>query len=182
MKLTLGIIAAVSLFTLSVSADCEATYNSTLASVEANKASVLQIVTKTAEANQDCVCEIVKAAIIASEADKELVGQIVDKAIVASPDNMRLISQCAIAIAPDAAQEVQKVLAKFTPQSGASYSAKGYSPKGGPKDVIGPDPRGPVTGPAGFNPLDGPPVVAPVPGFASDPFIPFEEVSDPTCV
>lgn len=155
MKLTLGIIAAASLLAFSASPDCEAVYKTTLKSIEADKVAVLDVVSASVEANEDCVCEIVKAAIIASEADKALVGQIVQSAIVASPDNMRLISQCAIAIAPDAATEVQKVLAKFTPQAGTSYSAKGYSAKsakGGPAIA---EPTAPVSA---YNPLDSVPV------------------------
>lgn len=178
MKLTLGIIAAASLFAFSADVDCESVYKSTLSSVESNKASVLEVVTTTVEANQDCVCEVVKAAIIASEADKTLVGEIVSVAIVASPDNMRLISQCAIAIAPDAINEVQKVLAKFTPQAGENYSAKGgysaKSAKGGvaPDEEVAPEPSA--------NPLDGPTTFSYVPGVTADPFVPFEEVSDPS--
>ncbi len=172
MKLTLGIFAAAALFASSADVDCDAIYKLTLNEVEANKESVVDIVSTQVEANQDCACEVTKAAIIASEADKALVGEIVSAAIVASPDNMRLISQCAIATAPDAMTEVQKVLAKFAPQAGGSYSAKGgYSAKN-PKGGIAPAQE---AAPAMANPLDGPTVIGATP---FEPYFPIDEKGD----
>ena len=131
--------------------------------VKADEAKVLEVVEAQVSANSGCACEVVKAAIVATEADKDLVRQIVEVAVVASPDEMVLIAQCAVAVAPDSVGEVQKVLASFDPQSGASSgSSKGGMSKGGLNEGSTPPPSGVA------NPLDGPLAVG---GPGGDPFL-----------
>ena len=141
--------------------------------VKADEAKVLEVVEAHASANLGCACEVVKAAIISTEANKELVRQIVEVAVVAAPTEMRLIAQCAVAVAPDSVNEVQKVLASFDPQSGeSSFSSKGGLSKGG----LDKGPR--IPAPSIANPLDGP--LNPG-GPGSDPFLPeFPPFQPPT--
>ncbi|MES2474197.1 MAG: hypothetical protein V4640_00355 [Verrucomicrobiota bacterium] len=87
--------------------------------------SLLEVVAAEVAANPHCCCEIVKSSIQTIEADPILVVEIVDAAIQSSPEHMRLISQCAIAMAPEALSAVQAHLAKLDPQGGdADSSAK----------------------------------------------------------
>ena len=78
-------------------------------------------------------CEVVKHAIVILNADKKTVAQIVEAAIMASPENIRIITQCAIAVAPDALTEIQDVYNKYTKTGnsgkGGSKSAKEFFPK-----------------------------------------------------
>jgi hypothetical protein len=80
-------------------------------------------------------CEVIKKAIVILNADKKTVARIVEAAIMASPENIRIITQCAIAVAPDALTEVQDVYNKYTKvgdgKGGAksSKSAKQFFPK-----------------------------------------------------
>lgn len=151
--------------------------------VTAQPANVLEVVEKQLSANPGCECEVVKAAIEASEADAELVASIVETAISISPDQMRLISQCAVAVAPDALGEVQSVLGRLDPNKGeTSYSAKSakspkepidVKPAWNPLDFPGQGPVGPNPGgPGGFPviPPGLPPTVPPVinPPFGTD--------------
>ena len=77
-------------------------------------------------------CEVVKKAIVILNADKKTVAQIVEAAIMASPENIRIITQCAIAVAPDALTEIQDVYNKYTKVGsgkGGAKSAKEFFPK-----------------------------------------------------
>jgi hypothetical protein len=77
-------------------------------------------------------CEVVKEAIVILNADKKVVAQIVEAAIMASPENIRIITQCAIAVAPDALTEIQDVYNKYTKVGsgkGGAKSAKELFPK-----------------------------------------------------
>lgn len=137
--------------------DCVKLSVSVKHAVAAERTNVLEIVAAQINANPGCACEVVKAAIEGVNADAATVGAIVEAAVVAAPDQMRLISQCAVAVAPDALTNVQSVLAKLDPNKGeggdSSKSAK--SSKGG--EVA------PETAP---NPLDfpGKGLVGPRPG------------------
>jgi hypothetical protein len=116
--------------------DCVKLSVSVKHAVAAERSSVLEIVTAQINANPGCACEVVKAAIEGVNADAATVGAIVEAAVVAAPDQMRLISQCAVAVAPDALANVQSVLAKLDPNKGeggeSAKSAKSAkSPKGG---------------------------------------------------
>lgn len=93
--------------------------------VSAAPDNVLAIVEREATANSACVCEIVKAAIVATEANGKLVGQIVATAIEAVPDKMSLISRCAIAVAPDALSQILAVVEKIDPKA---VARKGKDP------------------------------------------------------
>lgn len=76
-------------------------------------ADVLELVREAIAENPNCACEITKAAIQGAKADKTLVAAIVEAAITAAPDQMEAVSQCAIAVAPDASSDVLAVLAKY---------------------------------------------------------------------
>jgi hypothetical protein len=154
---------------LAEEANCYKVSETVSKAVIANPDDVLKIVERQASTNSTCICEVVKAAIVASEAERKLVGQIVAAAIEAAPDQMRTIANCAIAVAPDALPNIQAILAKYDPQSGESYAAseKGGYEKGGydknPKDPIIPGVRNPLDGPyliPGEPPLH-PPFVTP---------------------
>jgi len=71
---------------------------------------VLLTVEDAVIANEACVCEIVKAAILASKADGELVRQIVFTAASAAPAQTALIAECALSVAPEAAAEIRAAL------------------------------------------------------------------------
>lgn len=173
----LGMIPAVSL----AEGDCLSLAVSVKHSVAAKPADVLQIVEKEVSANADCACEVVKAAIQGAEADAETVASIVEVAASVAPDKMRLISQCAVAVAPEALTDVQAVMSRLDPNRGES----GYSSKGakGAKDVavkpawnpldfpgqgpVGPTPGGPPIVPPGLPPTV-PPVITPPTGTGID--------------
>jgi len=143
---------------------------------------VLEIVAKEVAAAPNCACEIVKAAIEGSAADSITVAAIVEAAATAAPEQMRLISQCAVAVAPDALVNVQAVMAKLDPNLGeAGSSAKGSknakTPVGevaalpNPLDFPGTGPIGPTPrGPGGTPEF---PLVPPI------SFPPVEDVTNP---
>jgi hypothetical protein len=113
----------------SAEVDCAVITQSVALGVSTDKSLVLEITAKEIAAAPGCSCEIVKAAIKASEAESKTVAAIVEAAISAAPDQMRLISQCAIAMAPDAIGDIQAVVAKLDANAGDS----GTSSKGGAK-------------------------------------------------
>jgi len=142
----------------------------------ARPAKVLEIVEAELTANPDCACEIVKAAIQGAEADAKTVASIVETAAMAAPDKMRLVSQCAVAVAPDALGDVQAVISRLDPHRGESgHSSKdakdakdvAVKPAWNPLDFpgqgpIGPTPGGPPMVPPGLPPGVPPIVVPPV--------------------
>jgi len=141
------------------------------------KSKVLEIVAKEVGAAPDCACEIVKAAIEGSSADAKTVAAIVETAATAAPEQMRLISQCAVAIAPDALVNVQAVMAKLDPNLGESgTSAKGskdakaqageVAALPNPLDFPGVGPIGPLAGGPGG--LESFPLVVQVPSVPSE--------------
>ena len=103
----------------------------------------------------------------APSAKPATVAAIVEAAANVAPEHMRLISQCAVAVAPDALAQVQAVLAKLDPNSGkAGHSAKSAkdakdakAPVGevaampNPLDFPGQGPIGPIIGGPGGQPL-----------------------------
>jgi len=77
--------------------------------------------------DKDKACEVVKSAIIVSKANKKMVAKIVQVAIEASPEDIRIITQCAIAVAPDALKEILEVYSKYTKTGGdGAKSAKSF--------------------------------------------------------
>jgi hypothetical protein len=125
MKMTIRfamLSAAFGLFSSSAFAavDCLKLTQSIKAAVLADTSLTLQIVEREVAGNPSCACEVVKAAIEASKADAKLVASIVETASTTAPEQMRLISQCAVAVAPDALANVQAVLVKLDPNSGGS--------------------------------------------------------------
>ncbi len=137
---------------------------------------VLEIVAKEVAAAPDCACEIVKSAIEGAAADSVTVAAIVEAAATAAPEQMRLISQCAVAVAPDALVNVQAVMAKLDPNLGeagasAKSSKSAKAPVGevaalpNPLDFPGIGPVGPIVGGPGGVPEF--PLVPPI-SFPSD--------------
>jgi hypothetical protein len=130
--------------------DCSISATSIQSEIKTQPSAVLMIVEKAMKLHPNCSCEIVKAAIRASDADAELVASIVEVAVIASPEHTRLIAQCAVAVAPDALDAVQEILAKLDPGTGESgLSGKEVAEKGGL------DPKSATTDSAG-HPLDFP--------------------------
>jgi hypothetical protein len=151
--------------------DCVALTASVQNAVKNDQSKVLEIVSKEVAAAPSCACEVVKSAIEASAAEAKAVAAIVEAAAIAAPEQMRLVSQCAVAVAPDALGEVQAVLAKLDPNLGetmeSSKSSKGaktpageVANAGNPLDFPGQGPVGPTPGGPGGYPLI--PVVPPV--------------------
>lgn len=111
--------------------DCGKLIASIKSEVSSNQSFVLQIVERAIRENSSCACEIVKAAIQATNADSKLIGSIVEVVGLSAPEQLRLSAQCAVAVAPDALDAVQAVLAKLDPGTGDGdeISAKGGSEK-----------------------------------------------------
>lgn len=138
-------------------AECQAPALSVDQRVKKNPSRVLEIVDVEVRANAACACEIVKAAILATDMKVETVVAIVKTAIEAEPASMRLIAQCAIAVCPDALEDIQKLLAKYDvdlTEGGSAKSAK--SAKGdaaalGDEVAATPNPLDFPGGPQGHN-------------------------------
>lgn len=154
----LGLLPAVA----TAEVDCLELAENVKTAATAKPSEVLALVEKEIAANPDCACEVVKAAIQGSGADAKVVARIVEVASSLVPDKMRLISQCAVAVAPEALPEVQAVLALLDPNRGEStYSAKSSSKSA--KGIVEPTP------PA-WNPLDFPGTgIGPTPGTQPTP-------------
>ncbi len=117
LALTLGSLANGQEAPSTPSLDCTLLYKQAEKEAAASKsedAAVLNMVRLYAQRYPDCLCEIVKAAIVGSEANKTLVKSVVETAIVASPDQFDTIVNCSIAIAPDAANEIAEVANQFS--------------------------------------------------------------------
>lgn len=107
-----GIAALVSLAFGQVSSaadhkdNCGSEAKKVKAAVIAAPEDVLKIVAQEVQAAPTCVCEIVKAAIVASKADKALVVDIVTTAAALVPDETPTIIACAIAQSPESARAI----------------------------------------------------------------------------
>ena len=111
LLLTLLAVATASVtFAADEAKECSPVSASVTAEVTANPSNVLSIVNEQIAANPTCACEIVKAAIAASKADKDLVGQIVFTAVTAAPTEATTVAECAVAVAPEAAENVKSAL------------------------------------------------------------------------
>ena len=167
--------AAFGLFSANAAVDCTALSLSVKIAVASQQSKVLEIVSNEVAAAPSCACEIVKSAIEVSKADVQTVAAIVEAAATVAPEQMRLVSQCAVAVAPDALAAVQAVMAKLDPSLGdagsSAKSAKGAKEPVGevagmpnPLDFPGQGPVGPTPGgPGGLPiiPLLPPVVIAP---------------------
>ncbi len=154
--------AVLGTLTASAEVDCLKLSLSVKLVVAQEQSKVLEIVSTEVAAAPGCACEIVKAAIEGSKADVDTVAAIVEAAATAAPEQMRLISQCAVAVAPDAITKVQMVLAKLDPnlgESGTKSSKDAKAPAGevaampNPLDFPGQGPIGPNPGSPGGTPL-----------------------------
>lgn len=131
-------------------ADCYAVSKQAAIEIATKPKNVLAIVAQKIAANEACACEIVKAAIVVTEADKKLVAKIVEQAIEVAPKRLTLITNCALAVAPDANAEVMEVSSRYTKGRGDGYSAKGGSSEVAPAN-FGKVPQEPISR---FKPLN----------------------------
>ena len=143
-----GVIGtAVTLISASAEVDCVKLSLAVRRAVTAEQSQVLEIVATEVATAPACACEVVKAAIEGSRAKPATVAAIVEAAATVAPEHLRLISQCAVAVAPDALAQVQVVLAKLDPNRGESARSAKSS-----KDAKAPAPEVASM----FNPLDFP--------------------------
>lgn len=152
----LGMLPAVS---MADEVDCLKVAVSVKHAVTAQPDQVLQIVEKEVGANPGCACEVVKAAIQTTKAEPKLVASIVETAATVAPDKMRLISQCAVAVAPEALTAVQGVMSRLDPNKGEGSHGDSKDSKGGKVSNVDTKPA--------WNPLDFPgqgPVTPGIPG------------------
>jgi hypothetical protein len=111
LLLTLLTVAATSVtFAADEAKECTPVSATVTAEVTAKPSNVLTIVNEQIAANPTCACEIVKAAVLASKADKDLVGQIVFTAVTAAPTEATTVAECAVAVAPEASENVKAAL------------------------------------------------------------------------
>ena len=168
--------SALGLISATAGVDCLTLSVSIKNAVAAEQSKVLEIVATEVGAAPDCACEIVKSAIEGSNANAQTVAAIVESAATAAPEQIRLISQCAVAVAPDALAAVQAVVAKLDPNRGETgTSAKGAKSATGetgdgetaynPLDFPGQGPVGPTPGGPGGLPVISqlPPVIIAAP-------------------
>jgi len=128
--------ASLALLSASAETDCVKLSLTVKHAVAAEQSKVLEIVATEVSAAPNCACEVVKAAIEGSNAKPETVAQIVATAATAAPEQMRLVSQCAVAVAPDALAQVQAVMAKLDPNCGKTgHSAKSAKSSKAPIEV-----------------------------------------------
>jgi hypothetical protein len=158
------ITASLGVLPSNAAVDCINLSLSVKNSVTAEPSKVLEIVSTEVAAAPDCACEVVKSAIENSKANIKTVAAIVEAAATAAPEQMRLVSQCAVAVAPDALAAVQAVIAKLDPNLGdsakSSKSSKDSKAPAGevasmpnPLDFPGQGPIGPTPGGPGGMPL-----------------------------
>jgi hypothetical protein len=155
------ITASLGVLPSNAAVDCINLSLSVKNSVSAEPSKVLEIVSTEVAAAPDCACEVVKSAIENSKANIKTVAAIVEAAATAAPEQMRLVSQCAVAVAPDALAAVQAVIAKLDPNLGdsAKSSKDSKAPAGevasmpNPLDFPGQGPIGPTPGGPGGMPL-----------------------------
>ena len=90
--------------------DCDGVGERVRAAVEENVERVLVVVEDAIVANEICVCEIVQGAILGSEGATDSVRAIVFTAVTTAPGMAATIAECAIAAAPDRAEEIRLAL------------------------------------------------------------------------
>ncbi len=90
--------------------DCSEVGRKVRASVVKSPASLLPIVRKTLAANEDCACEIVRAAILAVESDPDLIREIVITALETLESRAAEIAECAVLAAPGSVVAVKSAL------------------------------------------------------------------------
>jgi len=129
LTLTLAFGLAVSSYGQTKKADssCGDAFKQVTAAVKESKKSnedILNIVKLYAQRDASCLCDVVKASIIASEADKNFVKEIVETAILTAPNQLQAVVSCSIAIAPDASKQISEVAKKYSDTSLASVDSK----------------------------------------------------------
>lgn len=127
-------------------------------------ASVTTIAALAATSSPNCACEITKAAIIASKASDLEASKIVEAVGIAAPEALDTAAKCAVAVRPEAGDEVNAVRASLNPQSSPlDFPKAGGNPEVNPE--TGP---GSATYTAGSVNQYQPPVVDPTPATNND--------------
>lgn len=142
---------------VAIAAECHLVSKEVTKQLTSQPEQVLKIVAKQIAANKGCECEVVKVAIVATEANKKQVAQILEQAIEAAPQKASLLTTCALAVAPDAHNEVMKVSAKYANKNTGegSVASETYSAKGGDFQGEGDGVGGPrIPSTSAFNPLN----------------------------
>ena len=134
LLITLLTVAASSMAVAAENKECTPVGAAVTKEVTAKPENVLAIVNEQIAANPTCACEVVKAAITAAKADKELVGQIVFTAVMAAPTEATTIAECAVAVAPEAAENIKAALQSAISDKNPSYGKNpGKNPKEAPQ-------------------------------------------------
>jgi len=87
------------------------------AEIKKDPAAVTDIAGKAADSSPQYACEITKAAIIASKASDLEASKIVEAVGIAAPEQLDTAAKCAVAVRPEAGDEVNAVRASINPQS-----------------------------------------------------------------
>lgn len=125
---------------------CAAIHRRVTTLLAVDPARMLEIVSGEVAANPSCSCEVVKAAIQQYKPEAGTVAAITEAAIIAAPEHMRITAQCAIAAAPEAAAEVQALVARLDPAGGDGSMESSKSAK----DATGPEETAYVNNPLDF--------------------------------
>lgn len=86
---------------------CDPIFKEVQTAVTAEPDKVLLIVEENVRASADCVCEIIKAAILATRANAELTRQIMLTALNTAPEKAKIIEICIAAIAAERSGQVK---------------------------------------------------------------------------
>ena len=97
--LFLSLVTSASLAVAGGSSPCDNIAKDVSTAVAKDPAKVLMIVEDALVINENCACEVVKAAIVAANADKSTVQQIVQTALAVAPKMAAVINECANAAA-----------------------------------------------------------------------------------
>lgn len=99
--------------------------------ISKDPAKVLMIVEDALVINENCACEIIKAAIMATSTDEASVMQIVQTALAVAPKMSAIIAECATAAAPGAGPAIAAL-----GTGGENKTAVAETPTGGGKGVV----------------------------------------------
>ena len=135
--------------------NCLSSYRDVAAQVTKDPGKVLEIVSDNVKKTPKCSCEIVKAAIVGSKADAKTVAAIVETAMGATTEeNWPMIVQCALAVAPDAYNDVRKAVTRIAGDNNSVAAVMAANPLDFPGS-----PGSPPGKPNGFPFIINPPKV-----------------------
>lgn len=135
-----------------------------MAEIKKDPAAVTDIAGKAATSSPEYACEITKAAINASKASDLEASKIVEAVGTAAPEQLDTAARCAVAVRPEAGDEINSVRASINPTSTPlDFPSAGGNPEVNPQ--TGP---GSATYTAGAINQYQPPVVDPTPATSND--------------